>query len=194
MRLFVAVDIDDAIRRSVVKALDPIKSRLARMSGVSVTWVQADNLHLTLSFIGEVGEDAGTEISRVLSEPLPFEPFEAALGAGGVFPPSGPPRVMWFAMEEGQDAFGRLYTEVARRLQTVGIEPEQRPFRAHLTVGRLKQASSGSGSVVRDLLSEASIGGKRWSVDHVTLYQSKLSPKGPTYVALARIPLITLSA
>lgn len=191
MRLFVAVDLDDAIRRSVVKAIDPIKNRIARMSGVSATWVQADHLHLTLSFIGEVGEELAAAVTQVMSDSLPFEPFAAALSDGGVFPPSGPPRVIWFAVGEGQEAFGTLYTEVARRLQTVRIEPEKRPFRTHLTVGRLKQASGGSGRAIRELLSTASVGGQGWRVDHVTLYQSKLSPQGPTYIPLAKIPLIT---
>lgn len=188
MRLFLAVDLDDATRRAAASAVGVLEAALTKSgSGRDVKWVATDNLHLTLHFLGEVQEADVVGLRDTLRLPLETQAFDLRFGAVGTFPPSGSPRVIWIDVVDGGDAMGRVYDELGVRLRTLRFETETRPYRPHLTVGRLRVPGR---AMVRLVLSESSapdVGGCR--VDHVTLYQSRLSPRGSTYVALEHTPL-----
>lgn len=187
MRLFVAVDLDDALRRAAARLSRTIRDRLERAGSFGVSWIAPDNLHLTLKFLGEIGDAAAGRIQEAMAAPFAEPVFDLELSDVGAFPPAGPARVVWFGVRAGAEALVRLQTEVETRLRGFGLPPEDRPFRAHLTVARFRAPVPGR---VRELLAvEAPVPIGRCSVRHVTLYQSHLSPKGARYVVLARAPL-----
>jgi 2'-5' RNA ligase len=149
-------------------------------------------MHLTLIFIGEVPDAAGNEIASRLTAPVPVAPFELRVGGVGLFPPAGRPRVIWLGIETGLDRMRRVHDEVVRRLEGIEFSRESRAFSPHLTLARFQEP----GTVAeRQALAEVTVrSGPASVIDHVTLYQSRLSPKGPTYAAVRRAPLVETSA
>jgi 2'-5' RNA ligase len=188
MRLFVAVDIDDRTRGGVARAIDVLRTALeAAQSTARVSWVAPDRLHLTLQFIGQVSEDTAAAIEARLGPPFELPAFEMRLGSIGTFPPGGRPRVVWLGLDRGADALATLHEEVQRRLADVPFRRESRAFSPHLTLARFKH---GGTRVDVERISRVALrpaGG--CTIDHVTLYQSRLSPRGPTYTPLRATPL-----
>ncbi len=192
MRLFVAVDLDDNLRRAAARAARTLRERLERAETYGVSWVGADNLHLTLRFLGEVGDATVAQIERVLGEPFAQPPFDVELAAAGAFPPAGSVRVLWLGIAAGGDGLARLHDEVEARLAPFAFEREERPYRAHLTIGRFRAPAPAR---VRELIASAGIGTiGRCTIRRVTLYRSQLSPKGAVYSPLVRGPLAETSA
>ena len=184
MRLFVAVELDEAVRREAARVSRALAAALERHgTGRGVAWVAPQNLHLTLQFLGEVDPPAARAVVERLSVPVAIPPFDLALAGLGVFPPTGPPRVIWAGVAEGADALVAAHGEVGRRLEGLGFPRENRPFRSHLTLGRVKAPL---GPRLGEVLAEtALVGETRCRVDHLTLFESRLSPRGATYSVVA---------
>jgi 2'-5' RNA ligase len=181
VRLFAAVDLDDVVRREVAATIDALRARFERQRGARrMRWVSADRLHLTLLFVGYVPRGTGQAIAERLKAPLSVPAFNVAVGGLGTFPETGGPRVVWLAITEGAAALQGLAREVAARLAEVEFRREARPFSPHLTLGRFKERGHAAD---RDALLAGQVrAAGRCRVDHVTLYRSRLSPQGPTYV------------
>jgi RNA 2',3'-cyclic 3'-phosphodiesterase len=188
MRLFVAVDLDDAVRAAVQRSTVALRQRLERLRTASrLGWVGPDRMHLTLVFLGEVSESIGGDIAARLASPVAVSPFSIRIGHVGMFPPSGRPRVLWLAVEDGLDELRRLHREVLNRLEGLEFAREARAFSPHLTLARFREPGTVAERQALADVELPSFGASR--VDHVTLYQSRLSPKGPTYLPVRTTPL-----
>jgi RNA 2',3'-cyclic 3'-phosphodiesterase len=189
VRLFVAVDLDDAARRGVSDAAADLRQaceRRDRTLATGLAWVKPSNLHLTLHFLGEVDERQASAIRDTVSAPVPLAPFEIGLASWGLFPSSGAPRVLWVGVASGADAVRSAHRVIGDRLNSVGAALEARPLSAHLTVARVKD---GAGRGLRELVAGTPAPPTvAWTVPHATLYRSHLGPDGPRYEVLARIP------
>jgi 2'-5' RNA ligase len=189
MRLFIAADLDDGARAAVAGAVTSLRAqseRERRGSTRGVSWVDPRNLHLTLHFLGEVDEARMASLGKALAPPLDLDAPRIGVAGWGVFPPRGPARVIWIGVTAGADALGSAHAILGDRLRSAGIMPESRPFSPHLTVGRVKVPSG-------DHWSRLAAGAERdpmgeWTLHACTLFQSHLSPSGPTYRALLSIP------
>jgi len=151
--------------------------------------VPADNLHITLWFIGEVDEVRAAAIVSALQPPFPCEPFDVRLAGLGAFPPSGAQRVLWLGVSAGQESLAALHAETGARLRPLGFEAERRPYSAHVTIARVKDAPRGSGPIVREVLSSTPADAGTSAVSAVTLFRSRVSSRGATYEPLARVPV-----
>jgi 2'-5' RNA ligase len=187
MRLFVAAEVDQSVLDEAQRAIEALRTALDGM--LRPRWVAPRNLHLTIRFIGHVPADRITSVVDALAPEIQLEPFDVALDQCGVFPPHGPPRVLWIGLAEGLPSLEQMHHECNRRLLPLGYEPERRPFSAHLTLARIKDAPRGSGARVRDALSRVRVAGVRSRVSEAVLFESHLSPNGATYNPLLRIPL-----
>jgi RNA 2',3'-cyclic 3'-phosphodiesterase len=189
MRLFVAVDPDAAVRQRAVEIGDRVV-RAWRASGAhrpAVSWVKPENLHLTLRFLGEVDDARAEDLARWLKEPLTVPACEVEFSGLGVFPPGGPPRVIWIGVSQGAPELERLAAEIERHLESWGFGRADRSFQSHLTIGRCRQPLTAS---ARDELLGVRAGHVgRCRIEEVVLYRSLLSPAGSRYVAIARAPL-----
>jgi 2'-5' RNA ligase len=189
-RLFVAVEIEEPVRIAAAEAVDRLRAQLSRRGvHLDARWVPADNLHITLWFVGEVDDVRAAAIASALQPPFPYEPFEARIAGLGAFPPSGAPRVFWLGIPEGQEGLAALHVETGARLRPLGFEAERRPYSAHLTIARVKDASRRSGPIVRELLAGTPADAGRTIVSAVTLFRSRVSSRGSTYEPVARVPL-----
>jgi len=188
MRLFVALDLDEDVRARAARRLDAVRAVFREsMPHVerSVKWVPVENLHITLHFIGHVDEPSATQISEALSPPLDGRPFDLALGRLAAFPSSGRARVLWLAVIDRADRLSDVHLQVGSRLTRIGVPVEARRFEPHLTIGRFREPARPS---VRQAVPQGPAVIGRWMVDHATLYESRLSSKGPIYTPLIRTP------
>ncbi|NUR56628.1 MAG: RNA 2',3'-cyclic phosphodiesterase, partial [Acidobacteria bacterium] len=100
MRLFVAVELDEAVRIAAERTAGLLRDRLRGMR-LDARWVTADKLHFTLVFIGHVDDAHADRFAAAIQRPFVRAAFPIRLGTCGVFPPSGPPRVIWIGVAEG---------------------------------------------------------------------------------------------
>jgi RNA 2',3'-cyclic 3'-phosphodiesterase len=183
MRLFVGVDINARVVERIAECLDELRRRVAqRAPRARISWVLPDRLHVTVRFIGEATETQAREIAASLSPTLPLDPFEAIFTGIGAFPPHGPPRVLWVGIGAGVEPFVALEREVTARLDACGMPPEERPYRPHVTIARVREPAGLRASPLLDEFDARAFGAS--SVETITLFQSRLSPKGSVYVPL----------
>ena len=188
MRLFVAVEIGDTLAARAAELSRELRRRAGDAAPrARITWVPADRLHLTVRFIGEVEDERGEAVSTALQPPLAVNAFDLTLHGAGAFPKSGSPRVLWIGVTRGREPLVAIEREVTSRLTPLGIEEEARAYSPHLTVARLREPAGLRSARLLDGLTDREIGNTR--IDAITLFQSKLSPKGPTYTPLVRAPL-----
>lgn len=181
MRLFVAVEISGEARAAAARVAGQLQRELGRT--LVARWVEAENLHLTVRFIGHVADEQAPAVLDALRPPLPLPPFDLVLGSPGAFPRSGPPRVIWIGLAEGLEPLAAMHHELNRRLAPLGLPPEDRPFSAHLTLARVKE---GSGAT-RRAIAAATAEPVRSHVTHATVFQSLLSPRGARYEAMLHV-------
>ena len=166
MRLFVAVDIPDAVRSVIAGLVD-------RLRCPGPKWVDAKNLHLTLKFVGEsTDSEVITSALTGITQPA----LEIGLKGLGSFP-----RVLWIGVA-APPALASLARRIDEALTPLGIPPEQRPFSPHLTLARVK------GGRMPKFDEQPDFG--TFSVPEFVLYQSRLAPSGPKYIPLHRFPLV----
>jgi len=184
----VAVDVGDAVRAEVARVRAAIQSQLESVGNPPrVLWVAAASLHVTLRFLGEVPETQVPRLRDALADPFDLAPFEVEWRGLGAFPLPSRPKALWLGVVSGAAQLGRLEAEVSSRLDGTSTA-ETQPFRPHLTLGRIK--IPGAGVDWTKVLQSVDVRGVISLVDHVTLYQSRLSAKGPQYTGLVRAPLL----
>ena len=188
MRLFVAAEIGERLVSRAVELIRELEKRTADAAPrAQLTWLAANRLHITIRFIGEVDDVRAAAIVAALQPPLGVPPFDLTLAGMGAFPKSGPPRVVWTGIEHGRDDLIAVERELTSRLTTLAIPPEGRPYSPHLTLARVREAAGLRSASLLEGLEDRSLGTTR--IDAITLFQSRLSPKGPTYVPLLRTAL-----
>lgn len=193
MRSFIAVELDDAIRR---KLADVIRQLQRHGLPQDVKWVRAGNIHLTLKFLGDVEDNLLPEICRALTELAgQFDPFEFEISGLGRFPPRGAARVIWCGIEQGAEDLEALAEAVDIACNELGFPLENRKFSPHLTLARIKAPRVGH--EVREALEKinavTTAPGENiaiQSVDQITLFHSELTRSGPVYTPMHHAPLL----
>lgn len=176
MRLFLAVFPPPAVREATHAAAGPL-----RRAGDGVSWVSPGNLHYTMRFLGEVGEDGARRAGEAAVEAAASVPaFECALGGLGAFPNPGRARVIWVGMSAGAESLVALATALDRTLARRGFAPPDRPFSPHLTLGRVREPRA---DWSRALGGAPALAGPLacFTVDRLSVVESTLSPGGSIY-------------
>lgn len=189
VRIFIAVTLDGATRARVEALIDELRNQPAA-AAVRVRWVPEANLHLTLRFLGELDEHRTAAVRETLMSAWSQSPFKASLGAAGLFPPRGAPRVVWLDVRDGADRLHELQQEVERRLARIGFGRERRPFRPHLTIGRMKRIARRAERALNRTVEALDVPQTEWTVDRVVLMESRLSSEGAAYHELAAATLL----
>lgn len=150
-----------------------------------IRWTPPEQLHFTLKFLGEQPPEMPARLAPELREVSALHPaFDLKFGPGGVFPRHGEPRVLWLGLAEGQEPIAALAESLESACFKLGLPREDRVFRPHLTIGRVKA----SPAMFDRARLAAGISG-RMTVDGFALIESVLSPGGPTYRELQRFKL-----
>jgi len=180
MRTFIAIEIPAEIKA----ALAALQTELRRV-GADVNWTRAENIHLTLKFLGEVDERLIGEIEKVCVDSVAeFRPFALSLNDTGVFPDSRQPRVLWAGLSGEVEKVIEMQRRLDERLALIGFEREEKAWRPHLTIGRVK-----SNRKTRELLALAtshSLPALSFEVREIVLMKSELQPAGARYTPMAK--------
>ena len=187
MRCFVAVDLSDEARDAIAAAQARLRAASPR---AEIGWTDPAKMHLTLKFLGEVEEERRDAIEAALAAVAErHAAFATTAGGAGSFPGPSRPRVLWAGLTAGLREIGLLAADVERACAPLGVPPDARPFRGHVTVGRVR-APRGIGRVMRALgeLDGTTFG--TWTVREVVFYRSHLrGARGARHEALARFAL-----
>jgi 2'-5' RNA ligase len=176
MRLFFAVFPPPEVQRAAFAMEEAL-----RRPGDPVSWVKVDNLHYTLRFMGDLGEDGARRCGEAATEAAAAIPaFEATLGGLGAFPNPQKVRVIWVGLERGAEPLTELANALEAGLRRRGFHRADHPFTPHLTIGRVRH--SGDDWTPRLAAAPPADGqATRFRVDRLLLMESKLSPKGSVY-------------
>ena len=186
MRLFVAADISDATRRAFRRAREALQTRLTYRAAPRLVWVSDDAAHVTLRFIGSVDEHQASRIEEALCPTFEIAAFDLEWTAIGTFPSGRSPRVVWMGATD-VDAMRRLAALVNARIDPIVANQETRPYSPHLTIARVKDPGRGVdwAGAMAAITVEPTVS----RVDHITLYESRVTSKGSTYTVRMRAPL-----
>jgi 2'-5' RNA ligase len=183
MRVFVAMDIPEDVRR----ALEEFAGPLARLRCGGARWVRLEGAHVTLKFIGEVSAEKAERIRVALAEVRDAGPVELRFRGTGFFPHARRPRVFWAGIEASPN-LAALAAEIETRLETLGIPREQRAFHPHLTLARFK-SEGGLEELCEAIARRGDVDFGATEAREFHLYESKLQRGGAVYTRLATFPL-----
>jgi 2'-5' RNA ligase len=180
IRAFFAVELGDAARRAASGVASALRDT---PGGDGVRWVRPETLHVTLRFLGNIDADRIPELARRVRDELTgIAPFRLELGGVRAFPSPRRPRVI--ALELAPEApLSELADAVEQGVVAAGFEPEQRAFRAHLTLGRVR------GPDFPDPGAAPSPAPSAFGVSEAVLFRSELRPSGARHTALERLSL-----
>ncbi len=179
MRLFIAVDISEAIATAVANFAQQL-----RQVNADVAWVKPGNFHLTLKFLGETPDGQLGDIRAALDLVTPpRKVFELEIRGTGCFPETGMPRVVWVGTGAGREALRALADDVEGAVETLGFARERRAFAAHLTIGRVR-GPRGAERLRRRLEEALDTVFGRCGVESIRLYKSTLTAGGSIYEML----------
>ena len=184
LRCFIAIDIPDRIRQEIGALIEGLKKYDA-----DVKWIPAANLHLTLKFLGSTPESLLPVLNDSLSGiVVSYKPFYIKIGDTGVFPNRKYPRICWIGMEEDAGILKTLRADIENAMTRLGFKPEERDFKPHLTIGRVR-SRQGMINIVNELdqYKGPTFGG--FTVENVRIMKSELKPKGAEYTCLYEAPL-----
>jgi 2'-5' RNA ligase len=182
VRTFVAVLLPDALRSRLAVEIDALRPHAS-----GVAWVAAENLHITIKFLGGVDEARLADVSEALRQAVTVAAFEVPMRGLGAFPAATRPRVLW-AGAPGSPAFTRLAEDIDRAMATLGFPPEARGFTPHVTLGRVREPRRDA-PLAAALEAAATRAFGTLRVERVSLMRSDLSPRGARYTELVGVAL-----
>jgi RNA 2',3'-cyclic 3'-phosphodiesterase len=181
-RLFIAIHIKPS-----EEFLDAIQLLQEQMVRERVKWVEEENLHLTLKFIGEVPEEMVGKIKNQLSVVPEMGEISFSIEGIGIIKNLADPRAIYANINNGS-AIEMLSHEIDKRLADIGILPETKKFLPHLTLGRIKILNDKE--LLRDILSDFKNSYFQKEVcREFILFESVLTQKGPIYKKVSGYPL-----
>lgn len=184
MRCFVALLLPPSVRRLLVQVQDAL-----RRADAHVKWVEEENLHLSLKFLGDLEEDAVSTLKGSLSvEALRWPRMALTYGGIGTFPERGVPRVVWAGCSGDLETLAGLAAAIERAAALVGVARENHPFVAHLTLGRVK-SDRNARRLMSAIENQRRVPLGSDEVREFVLVRSTLTDKGPVYETVAAFPL-----
>lgn len=186
-RLFVACELSEDVRAAVGDLIGKLRDE----SEGAVRWVDSRSLHVTLKFLGEAPERRIPAIKVALQEAVVrHSPFDLELDGIGMFGGREGLRVLWAAVAGDVLRLEALARDVNRALSVVGFPPETRPFRPHLTLGRVRDhVPTRRRAEIEVAAGKVEVLPCEWTTDAIALVRSRLRPTGPRHDILATFPL-----
>lgn len=190
VRVFCAVEVSRKVREAAAAHAERLRREFpyARPS-----WARPEGLHITLKFIGDVEAPHVRALSRAAgAAAISVRPFCLTIDESGTFPPRGAPRILWLGVRDESGRLSQLRRRLERECQAAGFPREERAFKPHLTVARLRTPKDAHA------LSEAHrrmpFGPHRFQVSELLVIRSELSPGGSRYTTISRHPFTSLES
>lgn len=179
IRSFISINLDEILKREIDNLLMDFKKY-----NFDVKWVPAENLHITLKFLGHISEETLERVKERLYEIASFfKPFRLRFNGIGFFPDRKRPRVIWIDISDS-DVLKNLQDMIEERLAEIGLAREERGFSPHLTIGRIRSLRDRERLVgIVETIKDREFG--IIDVDRVSLMKSDLRPGGAQYSVIA---------
>ena len=186
IRSFIAVLISDDLKRRIAVVQEDFKK-----AAPDVKWVEEENFHITMKFLGDTRTDELDAIREAIEAAIgDLPPFAAEISGAGAFPNPRRPRTVWVGITSGVDQLAEIAKRIESALETIGFPKEDRPFKAHITIGRVKD-DRGVGKLAGALQEAESVQLGTVNVASVAIMKSELRREGPIYSVLGEISLRT---
>ncbi len=185
VRTFVAVEIPSEVK-------DRAGQLIARLSTTpaKVKWVGREQMHWTLKFLGDVDMRDIPKICEAVARAVePLSPFDVEARGAGAFPDPRRPRTVWLGVGEGSQQMVNLHDAIERELARLGYRAENRRFRPHLTIGRVRSSPEGSDELGQLIEQHADFESGLSTVYEVVIFSSELGRDGPTHEPLGHAEL-----
>ncbi|NOX38064.1 MAG: RNA 2',3'-cyclic phosphodiesterase [Calditrichaeota bacterium] len=184
IRTFIAIKISPELMQHCAALIDELKTLPA-----AVKWVKPETIHLTLKFLGNITRDQLEQVQQVVESVVRGEgAFELESAELGAFPSLDRPRVFWVGLAgNGQQQLMALQKKLESALAQIGFPEEARPFKPHLTLGRVK--SSRQLTQVIGKIKSTAFPNIAFPVKEVLIMRSELRPDGARYSVLKSFPL-----
>lgn len=181
IRTFIAIEIPENIISKIRELQDGIKGY-----GFKIRWARAENIHLTLKFLGDVEAVKIGEIAEALSKTVEgFTPISLKAKGIGVFPSIKRPRVLWVGLTGEIESLVTIQKKLDENLNLLDFPREKRLFKGHLTIGRIKDKIDAK-RFGDALLTWRNFESETFTAGQIALYKSELKPSGAVYTELAR--------
>ncbi len=189
MRTFISAGIPEEARERLASFL----SHLRAMDLEKLRWVQPEAMHLTLKFLGEIDQDKVRPVLLAMKESCKgTSPLELSTGGLGCFPNRRSPQVVWLGLEGDMEALTELHAKLDGELhRTADLPLENRPFRPHLTLARVRRGATEAErrQIWESIESTPPPQTITWQVSQLSLVHSTLLPQGPQYRTLGSATL-----
>ena len=183
-RAFIAIELPEKIKRDIRKLQHVFASHV-----LDIRWVKPVNMHLTIKFLGDVDPSDIEAVGRLLSDTAANHPiFDLAPRGVGLFPNIRRPSIIWTGIAGQTDVLGSIHKSVNSGLTDIGFEADKRPYRGHLTLGRIKTHMDQS-RLVTALRVNQEFASEAFSVERLVMFKSERHPNGPVYTKLYEVPL-----
>ena len=181
-RVFCAIELTEEVRGRLREHIERLR---ARVPEVAASWTRVENIHLTLKFFGNVAKDQLAAISEAASQTVEeFSAFKIEIGGTGVFPRASRAQVLWIGVNDPSGQLSALQQTLENECAAAGFPKEDRAYRPHLTIARLRKPEGAR------RLAETHLGLRfnpmPVTVKEVIVFRSELSSKGSKYTALSR--------
>jgi len=185
LRTFIAIELGKEIRERIA-----ILVRRLEKASVQVRWVRPENLHLTLSFLGDVNERQLADVCQAASDATSrMAPFEIDSFGAGAFPSIEKPRTIWGGFDAGGEQVTELHHDIEHELGERRIRTEGRRFHPHITIGRIRDAGDGVTKLSELIAKNDEFPIGTFTVSEVIIFSSQLRREGPEYQVIGRAKL-----
>jgi 2'-5' RNA ligase len=185
LRTFVAVETPPEIRHRAEALVERLRG-----AGASVRWSDPASWHWTLNFLGDVPDREVPDVCKAaIAAAATVKPFELEVCGCGAFPAIDRPRTLWLGTGEGRESMISLQGALVSQLAELGFRPEARRYLPHLTLGRLRDGTTGLEELAELLRRYTDFDAGMMWVSEVTLFSSRLERSGAVHTPLGHGPL-----
>ncbi len=181
-RVFAAIDISDEARGKVTEYVEHLRGEF---SNVRAGWERAEKLHLTLKFLGDIDSDELQNLTEAVEKTArQFSNFNLQISQTGVFPSKRNARILWLGIDDEAKNLRKINDILEIECEKKGFVKESRKFKAHLTIGRLREPNKSKELIDRHL--NKTFAAVEFKVSEIVIYESRLQKSGSIYSVVSK--------
>lgn len=179
LRTFIAAEISPEMRSEIINLQSELKNSLKG----NIAWVEPENIHLTLRFLGQITDEQLEEIKTVVeSIARKIKTFNMDLGVIGGFPDISNPRIIWIGINFGFNQLNEINAELEDKLETINFAVGEKYFHPHLTIARVKSLEGKN--TLAEIAQKIRPRQLPETISKLSIIQSQLTPEGAKYTEL----------
>ncbi|MBN1152271.1 MAG: RNA 2',3'-cyclic phosphodiesterase [Dehalococcoidia bacterium] len=193
IRTFIAIELPDDVKRGLGRTIFLLRERVATSD---IKWVPANNIHVTLKFLGDVPASRIEEIRNTLEVVCSAAcPMNLKVGGLGAFPSSRAPRIVWAGLQGDVAPLVALARTIDEALYRIGYAREARAFAPHLTLARVRQEATQRtlSALSRAIIHTSPAVQSAFATSSIAVMRSQLTSTGAVYSRIAGLPLGSLT-